>query len=125
METKSPVRSGRCGPSARWACAIFSTIVCGIIGLHLREACVASRVRLLRDDGYASTGLRRFSALARERELPLVLADFALRTSDSIRDISSLTEPTRSRFQTASFTRFWAAFDSTPSARAENFSSTS
>src|SRR6266576_1288045 len=27
METKSPVRSGRWGPSARWAWAIFSTIV--------------------------------------------------------------------------------------------------
>src|SRR5437868_12588394 len=27
METKSPVRSGRLGPSARWVCAIFSTMV--------------------------------------------------------------------------------------------------
>ena len=26
METKSPVRNGRFGPSVRWACAIFSTI---------------------------------------------------------------------------------------------------
>src|ERR1700722_16554767 len=29
-EMKSPVRSGRLGPSAKWACAIFSTTVCGI-----------------------------------------------------------------------------------------------
>src|SRR6266446_5769105 len=27
METKSPVRSGRLGPSARWVWAIFSTVV--------------------------------------------------------------------------------------------------
>src|SRR5690242_13662734 len=30
METKSPARSGRLGPSARCACAIFSTIVWAI-----------------------------------------------------------------------------------------------
>src|ERR1039457_4618163 len=27
MERKSPARSGRLGPSAMWACAIFSTMV--------------------------------------------------------------------------------------------------
>ncbi len=54
METKSPVRSGRCGPSARWACAIFSTIVCGISGTPVasRSTCgqpsdVASLMRFL------------------------------------------------------------------------------
>ena len=56
--------------------------------------------------------------------IALACTDFAL-TSDSIRDISSLTEPTCSRFQIASFTLFCARSVSTPSASAENFSSTS
>src|SRR5271169_1870129 len=38
METKSPARSGRSGPSARWACASFSTMVWGMNSCQLSVA---------------------------------------------------------------------------------------
>src|SRR6266550_6217160 len=41
METKSPVRSGRLGPSARWVWAIFSTMVWPI------KSCLRSSILFL------------------------------------------------------------------------------
>src|SRR5581483_6782568 len=38
IDTKSPVRNGRSGPSARWLCAIFSVMVCGMSHLVCRTA---------------------------------------------------------------------------------------
>src|SRR5271154_5779181 len=54
-----------------------------------------------------------------------VAAGFFVRTSAFMRAISLLTDPVFSRPQMASFSFFWAFGDSTPSASAANFSSTS
>src|SRR4029077_5375733 len=90
---------------------------------------LARRAMLLRDldcdPDYVRTGLSLFLPRLRECFPPWPVTALVLRTSDSIRAISSLTELTRSKFQIASLTRFCAPLDRTPSASAENFSSIS
>src|ERR1019366_7482866 len=49
MERKSPARSARPGPSAMWACAIFSTMVCPISVLsHCGRAVSLKQLHQLR-----------------------------------------------------------------------------
>ena len=101
IERKSPARRGLSGPSARCACATFSTTVWPI----------ATSLRSRRE----ARGRDMSRLTHASRLLPRALRSV----------ISSLTEPRLSRFHTASLTLALAAAERTGPARASNFSSIS
>src|SRR5271167_3240908 len=104
MERKSPVRSGRLGPSARWVCAIFSTMVWGMSYSLVQSGCrflALLGMTNLKEQVKGKRCKQRFYGRFFDRLFLLVDlrgVGFFARTSAFVSAISLLTEPIFSRF---------------------------